>query len=96
MSEEVTPVIHEPDCVGFPDDHARAEGICASMCMGCMECEPTREDDFKYCGECLHVFRTPKELVDAHMEVMKRVDPHYFVRPAATDIYLCPVCNHDF
>lgn len=93
---DTTPIVHESDCEGFRDDRGKEEGICISICMIHMECEPSRDGDFCFCPECFHVFRTPKELVDAHMEAMKRVEPHYFVRPAATDIHSCPLCAHDF
>lgn len=96
MSEEVTPIVHQDDCEGFENDVARADGICNSMCMIHMECEPSREGDFKVCSECLHVFRTPKELVDLHMEVLISINSKSFIRPAAAEIQTCPVCTHDF
>lgn len=89
-------IVHKDDCEGFDNNRAKEEGICQSMCMGHMECEPCREGDFINCPECLHIFRTPKELVDAHMKVMDKLSDHAFVRPAATDIHSCPVCAHDF
>jgi hypothetical protein len=56
MSETVT---HESDCQGFgADGQALATGICRSWCYGCMRCEPLHDNDYRVCGECMHVYRT--------------------------------------
>jgi hypothetical protein len=88
-------IAHESDCQGFDNERARAEGVCRSYCALHHKCEPNRKDDFTFCGECWHVFRTAKELVDTYMqEAPPRDTPR--PRPEAEDIAFCPLCLHDF
>jgi hypothetical protein len=47
------------------------------------------EQCFRYCGECLHVYRTEQELVDMYNLFGHSVTD-------AEKIYSCPCCIHDF
>lgn len=82
---------HQPGCdEQFPD------GTCSSWCYGCMRCEPLREGDYRICGECFHVFRTPAELVGADLAVVRRLGEDEPDPRPADQIAVCPVCAHDF
>jgi hypothetical protein len=58
--------------------------------------EPDLPGDYRACGECRHVFRTPEELIAAEIEnfgdhYRKIIDGE--VKPP---MYVCPHCTHDF
>lgn len=73
-----------PPSPNYPDDWCFIHGIE----------EPFREGDYRVCGECWHVFRTPEELV---AETAKYFDhPEAPPVPTADEIWTCPLCAHDF
>lgn len=90
MSDTVT---HEPDCKGW--EHSRRDEYdpCDSWCYGCMRCEPLRDGDYRVCGECMHVYRTPRDLVEHYATALLLAEDEY---PPADQIATCPVCTHDF
>jgi hypothetical protein len=61
---------------------------------------PMRPGDYLACGECGHVFRTPADLVTAHLamyvEVFGTGTPPRPEDHRADLIPLCPICTHDF
>lgn len=80
----------------------RDEAFAGARCCAHGVDEPWAEDDFKFCYECWHVFRTEQDLVDAHNRSV-REDQLYFkgtdmlvLATSADTIYSCPYCIHDF
>lgn len=56
--------------------------------------EPTTDSTYRVCGECLHVFETAQDLVDADALVwLEMGEPR---RNKPEDIFCCPYCVHDF
>jgi hypothetical protein len=93
-------MVHQPDCLPKHRYATVVDARCSNWCFGCGRCEPAREGDYRICGECMHVFRTPAELVSADVAVLQRVaEWNGFDEPAprpVDEIAWCPVCAHDF
>jgi hypothetical protein len=74
----------EPGCI--PNEHCIIHG----------EDEPDRPDDYRVCGECLHVFRTVEELVEVEIT---NFGPHSRIIVGGRErpkMYSCPYCTHDW
>lgn len=71
-----------------------------SYCMIHAVFEPDMPGDYRACLECLHVYRTPWDLLMADLAIqldwvrdgwegqVRTIDPE--------QIYSCPLCCHDF
>lgn len=60
-----------------------------TLCLVHYEHETAGADPYLRCGECGHLFATPEDL-----EHLFEVELGY--RRAASVIYACPLCAHDF
>lgn len=103
-------VEHKPNCAGFKSNAHRTAEICESWCWGHMTCEPLPKDNSHYqvCGECMHVFVTAEDLLNAHNEKGResherlKDDPMFGsseeFKPTENvdEVFFCPVCIHDF
>lgn len=74
-------------------------------CAGHQRHEPVPEGvtPYRRCGECWHIFVTEQELIDADNEMMNSIvgieDGDGIVplpKVKADQIWVCPVCCHDF
>lgn len=64
-------------------------------CCICNQPEPPQPDDFLYCSECWHVFRTEADLVLADQKVRARITGEAVPPRPSEDIWVCPMCAHD-
>lgn len=69
-------------------------------CYYCNQIEPWDPGkNFRYCGECMHVYKSKEELENEFDKLIER--KYWWERftkrkiPAAL-IYACPKCGHDF
>lgn len=80
---------------------------CMDYCYTCKKHEPLTPDYFEACAECLHVFETEQDLVDAHNAMIRSMavthpgeKVNLTERPPyvklGDKIYSCPLCLHDF
>lgn len=52
--------------------------------------------DYWACGECMHVYRTAADLVEANNKMADFIHLESIKTDKAADISVCPLCTHDF
>ena len=57
--------------------------------------EPIPEDFYRVCGECLHCWPTPEELMVDVATIARQVGLTAIPADPAT-VFSCPLCAHDF
>jgi hypothetical protein len=58
--------------------------------------EPDLPGDYRVCGECRHVFRTPEELVAVESEKFGDYNRTVVGGEVQPPMWSCPHCAHDF
>lgn len=56
--------------------------------------EPIPPNAFRVCLECGHCFNTREDLLYEHAKICREIG--VAVPDERNEIYVCPLCNHDF
>lgn len=74
--------------------HEPTEACLSKHCFFHHVDEPGGETAYVVCGECFHVYVTPEDLVT----LATRPEAFLFSEsiPKASEIYVCPLCAHEF